>query len=146
MITLPPNSLVYVAGPYTPLNAKTNHDYCRFTQRNVDRAVDVGIQLMDMGFVVYIPHLSHYIQLRMKDDFGDGWYDFDSVILRRCDGVLMMNDWEKSRGATYELGVMKTLGKPVYYEHELNRSLKVIGGLNLHELDYISEQDYISRM
>jgi hypothetical protein len=119
MITLPLGSLIYVAGPYTPKQAKTNHDFCRFTQWNVDRAVDVGIKLMMKNYVVYIPQLSHYIQLRMKTDYGKKWYDFDIEILKRCDAILMMGGWTESKGAKSEYDYAMKNKIQVFFESDL---------------------------
>jgi hypothetical protein len=120
MINLPKMSIVYIAGPYTPLEAKTNHDYCRMTQWNVDHAVDAGICLLQKNLIPYIPHLTHYIQMRMQEDFGDKWYGADLVILERCDAILMLNGWETSKGAKLEYDYAMRHNMPIYFEEDLN--------------------------
>jgi len=94
-------SLVYVAGPYCPRNC-TLHDAPRIAQQNVDHAIDVGIRLIKMGYVVFIPHFSHYIHLKMKEDMGSKWVDFDLAILDRCDAICLIKGWQNSPGALRE--------------------------------------------
>ena len=48
---------IYVAGPYTATTPKGVED-------NVTLAIDTGIELMKLGWYPFIPHLTHYIELR----------------------------------------------------------------------------------
>ena len=54
-----------------------------------------------------------------------GVYDFfsyaeymkiDLFLLAMCDGIYMLNNWEKSKGAKTELAVAKSLGKKIMFE------------------------------
>ena len=119
MSKLTKGDLVYVAGSYTPTNAKTNHDHVRFTQWNVDKAIDVGIRLIRLRFVAVIPHLSHYIQLRMAEDFAEGWYDYDNRLLDACNAILMMDNWRESKGATAEYYRAKNNGQIILHMNDL---------------------------
>jgi len=73
---------LYIAGPYSPPDGCTLHDAARVAQRNTSLAIDIGIQLMRKGHIVYIPHLSHYIHLRVPNDMANfGWYEFDNSFI-----------------------------------------------------------------
>jgi len=96
---------IYVAGPYTAR-------HLRDTQRNVDTAIDMGIQIWKKGHFPYIPHLTHYIYLRPTCDLE--WEDFiewDKVWLDACDAFLYLG---KSRGADLELKYAKSKGKIIF--------------------------------
>jgi len=95
-------TLIYVAGPYSPLKDCSLHNASRTAQQNVDRAIDVGIRLLKLGYIPLIPHLSHYIHLRMDQDLGDAWYKIDYKYLDVCPAIVLLNGWQQSFGACNE--------------------------------------------
>ena len=106
---------VYVAGAYCPHDCAP-HEAIRKAQENVNTAIDAGIALMDKGHIVFIPHLSHYIHLRMGQVWGqDFWYKFDLEWLRLCDAIFMLPNWESSTGAKLELGKAKEWFLKIFY-------------------------------
>ena len=122
---------VYVAGPYSSYNGVksgniiehkniTLHNAIRIVQQNTDRAIDVGIRLLKLGFYHYIPHLSHYIHARMDEDLGEAWYDIDSVWLDKCDAILLMKDWQISKGAVAEFERAKKNRMILLVENDLD--------------------------
>jgi len=109
---------IYVAGPYCPKDCAP-HEVIRKAQENVNKAIDAGIRLMDEGHIVFIPHLSHFIHIRMGSDWGQPfWYQFDLEWLRCCDAILMLPNWETSHGCTLELQEAKKLGLMVFHSIE----------------------------
>ena len=100
---------IYVAGPYT---ASTPRE----TQQNVDKAIAVGCELIHRGWAPFIPHLSHYIWLHPKGDFGyEVWTALDFKWLEVCDAFFFI---APSNGADAELEVAKKMGIPIYYNIE----------------------------
>jgi hypothetical protein len=46
------------------------------------------------------------------------WMAMDIEILRRCDWILLLDDWAKSEGCRREFNVAMNLGIPVAYSVE----------------------------
>lgn len=69
---------IFVAGPYAPRGVSL-HDAPRIAQRNVDRAIEIGNELMRRGHYVHIPHLTHYMHCHSSctEDLGGWYYDMD---------------------------------------------------------------------
>jgi hypothetical protein len=76
---------IYVAGPYT---AKTPEQVLA----NVNAAMDVGIRIAKRGYLPFIPHLTHFLEMRAIETTGSlpyEWYlEYDSYWLSECDGLL----------------------------------------------------------
>jgi len=89
--------LVYVAGPYSASTAERR-------ERNVEAAVDAGVALFQRGHFPYIPHLTHFVDLRAKQTgITLEWEDYiswDLPWLERCDALLYLGS---SKGADLEL-------------------------------------------
>lgn len=100
---------IYIAGPYS---AKTPEQ----TLKNVEAAMDAGIRLYSKGHFPYIPHLTHFIDIRAsKIGVVLKWEDYikwDMAWLSMCDAVLYLGS---SRGADYELQAANAMGKSVFY-------------------------------
>ena len=100
---------IYVAGPYTAANAK-GHEI------NTWRAIDAGIALFRKGHFPYVPHLTHFVDLRAKrTGVTLQWSDFitwDMPWLKMCDALLYLG---KSKGADLELEQAKKLGKRIFF-------------------------------
>src|SRR6266436_7940485 len=100
---------IYIAGPYTA----QDHDG---HESNTHRAIDAGIAVFRKGHYPYIPHLTHYVDLRAK---GTGtnltWADYiawDMPWLDMCDALLYLG---KSKGADIELERARKLKKEIFF-------------------------------
>ncbi len=106
MMAMPTKGLkIYVAGPYTA-------DHPREIQKNVDKAIDIGLELIRKGHNPFIPHLTHYIDLRSHCDLS--WEDYmrlDKAWLESCDAFFFISH---SKGASLELEHAKTLGLKIF--------------------------------
>ena len=104
--------LVYVAGPYSASTAER-------LERNVEAAVDAGIAVFQRGHFPYVPHLTHYVDLRAKQTgITLEWEDFiswDLPWLERCDALLYLGS---SKGADIELRLAEKLGKRIFVSLE----------------------------
>ncbi len=88
---------VYIAGPYTAvLQAEV--------EKNVAAAIDAGIQLLKLGHVPFIPHLTHYVDARAREIGHEiSWEEYiqwDIEWLKACDALLYLGS---SKGADMEL-------------------------------------------
>lgn len=100
---------IYVAGPYT---AASNSEI----QTNINKAIDAAIKVYKKGHFPYLPHLTHWIDLRSKEtEQGLKWEDYiemDRAWLESCDGLLFLSE---SRGANLELDYAKKMKKMIFY-------------------------------
>jgi hypothetical protein len=100
---------IYIAGPYTALT-KYN------IERNVQIAIDVGIALFKKGHFPFIPHLTHYVDIRAHNT---GclltWEEFmmrDLAWLEVADAFFYIGE---SKGADIELEAARSMGLDLYY-------------------------------
>ena len=102
------NMRIYVAGPYT---ASTEEEI----QKNVNTAIDAAIAIYKKGHFPYVPHLTHWIEIRSKEiTAGLKWEDYlemDRAWLTNCDAMLFLHS---SKGANLELEHAKKINKHVY--------------------------------
>lgn len=101
--------LIYVAGPYTGSDRQE-------IDRNVNRAIDVGMDIFDKGHFPYVPHLTYLVDKRAKEIGKEVSWDYfmawDAPWVRVCDALFFIGE---SRGANIELEEAKRLGKIVFY-------------------------------
>ena len=104
-----PMPLVYLAGPY-----RANTEYG--IRLNIRNAGDQALQLWLMGFAVICPHMNTAGWGGTAPD--QLWLDGDLVMMARCDAVIMMENWDKSEGATAEREAALRDKIPVLYTME----------------------------
>jgi hypothetical protein len=92
---------VYVAGPYTK----------PCPQANTDIAIDVADEFASLGMVPFIPHLTHFWELRHSRPY-DFWLDYDNQWLPFCDAMFRIPG--ESSGADKEEVLANSLGIPVF--------------------------------
>lgn len=92
---------VYVAGPYSKGDIEAN----------VNMAIDSANRLMDYGFIVFNPLLSHFHEVRHSRPYED-WMSQDMAFLPQCNAVLR-NPGE-SPGADRETALARSLNIPVF--------------------------------
>jgi len=100
---------IYVAGPYTAANDDGH-------EANTHRAIDAGIRVFTKGHYPYIPHLTHYVDLRARRVGVElSWEDYikwDMPWLKACDALLYLG---KSKGADLELEMARKLKKEIFF-------------------------------
>ena len=103
---------IYIAGPYS---ARTKTERLH----NVRRAIDAALKIFKKGHFPYVPHLTHYIDLRAKDiGVRLVWKDYirwDMPWLRASDALLFLG---KSPGANLEMKAAKKMGKRIFHSVE----------------------------
>ena len=99
--------IAYIAGPYrseTPEGVR----------RNIAHARRVAEKYWRLGYAVFCPHLNsaHMDGVVPDENFLAG----DIIILKRCDVVVAMKTWAKSKGATKEIELADELEIEVIYD------------------------------
>lgn len=101
--------IIYTAGPYSAYEKFTIHD-------NIKIARKIAIEVWQAGHIAICPHLNTAdFQIEMPDVSHDYWLDRDYQIIARCDAILMLPNWEESKGAKMELYYANEHQIPVYY-------------------------------
>lgn len=103
---------VYVAGPYTKGDVAVN----------VREAIIAGNNLRALGWVPFIPHLTHFWYMVVPHDV-DYWYKYDLEWLEMRDAVFLLPG--ESKGAEKEVELARRLGMPVYTSYAELPSLGV---------------------
>ncbi len=108
--------VIYICGPF-----RGAHHWA--IAENIRRAETLALEVWRSGAVALCPHLNTQ---HFQDTLPDAvWLKGDLELLRRCDGILMTPDWERSSGARAEHELAQALGIPVYYSvEELQKALK----------------------
>lgn len=98
--------VIYISGPY-------RGDCENEVFEHIAQARSIAVKLWDMGYAVICPHTNSFF---MGSRLGDSRFlEGDLEILRRCDSVIMVGDWEKSVGARWERNLALKLNIPIYY-------------------------------
>lgn len=95
---------VYVAGPFRGANAWE-------IECNIRRAETLALEVWRLGAAAICPHTNTRFFSGAADD--SVWLDGDIEILRRCDAVVLTDDWERSSGARAEVSYALQHGIPV---------------------------------
>lgn len=99
--------VVYIAGPF---RGRTPWD----VEQNIRKAEALALAAWRAGAAVICPHTN--------TRFFDGaapdhiWLDGDIEILKRCDAILMTDDWQRSNGARNEHAVAASMPIPIFYD------------------------------
>lgn len=100
--------LLYIAGKYAGKNEGEK-------MANIGLAKQAAIELWSEGHAVICPHLNtqdfeHYTYLENQD-----FVELDLLMVERCDGIVMLDNWKESHGATRELEHAKAFGLRIYF-------------------------------
>ena len=109
---------IYIAGPYT---AETQEQQLA----NAYVAIDAGIAVLLKGHFPFVPHLSHWVDMRAREEGiklkWEDYIDWDMEWLRQCDALLFLGT---SRGANLELEEAQKLNKSIYLSLDKIPSVK----------------------
>ncbi len=100
--------LVYVAGPFS---GKTRAD----VEANIRRAEQLGLGVARLGAVPWIPHANTQLPEFEHVQPYQFWIAATLEQLRRCDAIIMTEDWQISSGARGEHADAIARGQPVFY-------------------------------
>jgi len=102
--------IIFVSGAYRA-NSKEG------ISQNIETARIWAIKLWQLGFAVICPQLNSAHFDGACDD--EVWIEGYKEILRRCDYIFMLPNWEKSEGAKAELEMAKQEGIDIIHSGEL---------------------------
>ena len=94
---------IYIAGPMTG-----------YAEKNFPAFAEMSEKLLSLDFIPVSP-------ARNEDNLHEGWADFmkpDLVDMLYCGAIVTLPGWEKSKGATMEVGLAKELDIPVFHSVE----------------------------
>jgi len=107
---MPP--LIYIAGPYSA--GANGLDYHGIDQ-NIAIARAAAKWLIENGFWFFCPHLnSAHFECTSPAVPPATWYDLDIRLLKACDAMLLVGEWEKSKGVKKEIEVAADLHLPLF--------------------------------
>lgn len=99
--------VIYISGAYRADNESDVFE-------NIMRARAVAQGLWRAGWAVICPHTNTIFMGSMLSD--SSFLEGDLELLKRCDAIYMLEDWEYSKGATIELAKARELGLDIYYQ------------------------------
>ena len=91
---------VYVSGPYTSDPVL-----------GIERAIEAADELFRAGFCPFLPHLSHYWNVRYPHDWAE-WMRYDDAWLSLCDALIWLPG--PSIGVETEIESATRRGIPVF--------------------------------
>jgi nucleoside 2-deoxyribosyltransferase len=99
-------ALIYIAGPF---RAATPWE----VEANVRRAeaLSVAVARMPMLFPVCPHTMGRFLSGAAPDEV---WLEGDLELMRRCDAVLLVLDWQRSSGTRAEVTEAHRVGLPVF--------------------------------
>jgi hypothetical protein len=97
--------VVYIAGPF---RGKSAWDI----ERNIRRAETLALEVWRLGAACLCPHTNtRFFQNAAPDEV---WLKGDLELLKRCDAVLLTDDWQNSSGAREEVAFAVNNDIPVF--------------------------------
>jgi nucleoside 2-deoxyribosyltransferase len=99
---------VYVAGPYSADNVLD-------VLKNIGRGEKACAKLFSLGYAPFCPwHDKTYVIDNFRDDFTvKQFYDFSMAWLEVSDAVVLVGDWQSSKGTAAEIERAMDLNIPV---------------------------------
>jgi len=97
--------IVYISAPYTKGDVA----------QNVKRVLDAADKLLEMGYIPFVPHLTHFWHIVSPKPW-EVWLEIDSRFLPFCHKLLRLDG--DSEGADREVIQARDLGIPIYYSLE----------------------------
>ena len=83
---------------------------------NIRKAEAVSIMLWQAGWAVFCPHKNSALFGGLCDD--SVWLEGDIEILKRCDAIYMLFNWQDSVGAKEEYRIALDLGLEIIFQEK----------------------------
>lgn len=106
--------LIYIAGPYRAADSWE-------VAENIHRAERAAREVARLGAMPVTPHS---ITAKMSGVESDElWLEGTLELMRRCDAVLVLPNYENSAGTIAEIWEAERLQKPVFKPHHILKSI-----------------------
>lgn len=104
---------IYVAGPYSANNVLD-------VLRNIGHGQKVCADLFTDGFAPFCPwHDRTFVTDNPSGNFTvEQFYQYSLAWLKVSDAMLVIGDWEKSKGTVKEIGYAAAFDIPVFYHYD----------------------------
>lgn len=99
--------LIFIAGPYKAATRKG-------IKANIAHARAAAIRLWKEGYAVICPHMNTALFDGICPE--ETWLQGDLEILKRCDAIYLLDNWESSIGARNELQKAMEWNLEIIYE------------------------------
>ena len=86
--------------------------------KNMHKMIREAEEIRRLGFAVVVPCLDVLCGLVMGDMTYEDYFENNLAIMRKCDGVYMMQGWTASKGAVREYKIAEDAGIPVFLSAE----------------------------
>lgn len=97
--------VVFIAGPFSASNAWKR-------EQNIRRAEEVAFKVAELGMMPLCPHANtRNFADTLTDEF---WYEGTLELMRRSDVVILLDNWQESKGAVREREEAIKLNKPIF--------------------------------
>lgn len=100
--------LLYLSGPFS------NDDYIHGIEQNILNASKIALECWRQGWAVICPHKNTSGFQYVTDIPYERWLEGDTLMLSKCDAILMLPGWQKSNGACTERALAINMNIPVY--------------------------------
>lgn len=105
---------VYIAGAYSSRALTSEERYIEISN-NILNAESTAIWMANMGIGFICPHL-HTAHFEEKAKAPESFYrELDMDLLAACQGIYMLEGWQKSSGSRAEHDWAMENGLPVFY-------------------------------
>jgi hypothetical protein len=106
---IPTHPALYISGPFS------DPDPIHGVAANITRASAAALEAARRGWAPFCPH-KLFADFQHSDVPYDIWMDLCMRLLHASDAILMLEDWERSPGATREHAYAVEHGLLVYYQ------------------------------
>lgn len=102
---------LYISGPFSLI--PDDYDELHGVDYNILQASRYALSAVYKGWAPFTPHKNTANFQHIVDIDYQVWMNICLTFVEKCDAILMMPNWEKSRGAKLEMDLAIALGKPI---------------------------------
>lgn len=102
---------IYVAGKYSDSNIIE-------VLNNIREGIKMSAKVLKMGHVPFSPWLDYQFQFYEPELKVEDYYNYSLTWLKCCDAMLVLPNYENSKGTLKEIEVAKENNIPIYYSLE----------------------------
>lgn len=102
------------------ISGKYSSDCLRGTENNIKKAEEVAILLAQKQIKYFCPHThSRLMDFYAPEASWDYWMELDLHFIGcTCNCMIMLDNWQDSKGATLEYNHAKELGLPIFFSFD----------------------------